>query len=210
MQSVDSVREVSSQSGQHARWCCRRWPEHAIQRRWCRSKSPRVATTFRLRCESALRSRSRFSGGRRESTRDGIVARRHSLRGRCGAHRGGSHRGDFAIVGRFDGLDREARGRLLALKAAELIHLIGERLAEDSGHQGRCRSRSNGSSRRCRQLAARRSSIVAFAARRSRVASRLDRIIGDRGSTAQRTARPIGHDSISAGTFALFAGRPFA
>ena len=212
MQSVDSDREVSLRSGQHARWCCRRWPEHAIQRRWCRSRSPRVATTFRLRCESALRSRSRFSGGRaRIPPRWLRCASPFVAKAMWRASKWEPPRRFLRSSVDFGGArSRSARSPARAQGGRADSSDWREDLAEDSGHQGRCRSRSNGGSRRRRQRAARRSSIVDFAARRSRATARLDRIIGGRGSTAQRIRAANGHDSISAGAFALFAGRPFA
>jgi len=110
------------------------------------------------------------------------------------------------------GLDREARGRLLALKATELIHLVGEKTWQktgaakgDAGAGPTAAMDDAGNAPRGDQALPSTSQLDGSAASSDSTGS---------PPTADQppgaSLRAMGHDSVSAGAFALFAGRPFA
>jgi hypothetical protein len=102
------------------------------------------------------------------------------------------------------GLDREARARLLALKATELIHLVGEKTWErstgakgDAGAGSTAPSEEGGSSPVRGNPPAPLDPTAAPAT-------------ADRPSGNEPLRARGGRHSVSAGAFALLAGRPFA
>jgi hypothetical protein len=110
------------------------------------------------------------------------------------------------------GLDRESRGRLLALKATELIHLIGEKTWQktatakgDAGAGPTAALDDAGSAPRGEQA-------LPSTAQPDAAAAPLDSTAAP--ATVDRSSggslRAMGQDSITAGAFGLFAGHPFA
>jgi hypothetical protein len=116
------------------------------------------------------------------------------------------------------GLDREARARLLALKATELIHLVGEKTWErstaakgDAGAASTTPADDAGKSARGDQQPTSGSTPQPDSdASASPLEATGAPATADQSSEGKGLRARGGHSSVSAGAFTLFGGRPFA